>query len=193
MGDMTIQVDEDVFAELQRLAVPLVDTANTVLRRLLKLNDAEGHNNQSPQQEASEQPTLVLRRSAQKAPPAGRPRRTAARKRGSLPGSKSSRAPKGVLLSEDAYELPILEVLVEHGGRAAATEVLTSLEPRIRDKLEPMDLEPISSGSIRWKNRAQFVRLRLVRSGDMAKASPRGIWEITERGRARVTAEGGTS
>ena len=35
-----IRVDDDVFAALQRVAIPLVDTPNSVLRRLLALEEA---------------------------------------------------------------------------------------------------------------------------------------------------------
>ena len=39
---------------------------------------------------------------------------------------------------------------------------------------------------IRWKNRVQFVRLRLVQAGLVEKDSPRGVWEITPEGRDRI-------
>ncbi len=46
----TIQIDDEVFAEIQKVAVPLVDDANGALRRVFKLSSAapramtNGHN-----------------------------------------------------------------------------------------------------------------------------------------------------
>jgi hypothetical protein len=53
----------------------------------------------------------------------------------------------------------------------------------------PADYEKLASGDIRWRNRAQFVRLRLIERGDMKKDSPRGLWEITDQGRDRLVAQ----
>jgi len=36
---------------------------------------------------------------------------------------------------------------------------------------------------IRWKNRALWERLVMVKDGLLKSGSPRGIWEITEKGR----------
>ena len=44
----------------------------------------------------------------------------------------------------------------------------------------------LDSGLLRWKNRVQFVRLKLVQAGQVTKGSPRGVWEITSAGRDRV-------
>jgi hypothetical protein len=55
--------------------------------------------------------------------------------------------------------------------------------------LTEVDRQQLSSGDVRWRNRAQFVRLRLVEQGDMVKDSPRGVWEISEQGQRRLAAE----
>lgn len=80
----------------------------------------------------------------------------------------------------------MLAIIEEHGGRAASREVLDELETRLGDRLTELDRQELASGDIRWRNRAQFVRLRLVEQGDMVKDSPRGMWEISDKGRARV-------
>lgn len=99
------------------------------------------------------------------------------------------RAPKGALLPEPEYELPILQTLVELGGGAPTGGLLDALETKLDGRLQPMDRERLASGDVRWKNRAQFVRLKLVRGGDMAKDSPRGFWEISDQGRQRIASE----
>ena len=174
-----IQVDEDVFAELQRRATPLVDSANSVLRRLLDMEES------SSIADSVERSDLDATEGGGRKATSGKGER-GKRLRARRTYKRSARAPKGTLLGEEEYELPILDALLELDGRGAASEVLTALEPRLAPRLKPMDLEPIESGSVRWKSRAQFARLRLVRRGDMSSNSPRGIWEITEQGRHRV-------
>lgn len=150
-----IRIDDEVYAALQSMAVPLDDDPNSVLRRVLDLDPAAG-------------------------PVAGPP--AASARTETWPG----RAKRGELLSTRAYVLPLLETLIELGGAAPTADVLDALEPKLR--LTDKDRELLRSGAVRWKNRAQFVRLRLVQSGDMAK-SEYGIWAITDQGRARVRAE----
>jgi hypothetical protein len=98
------------------------------------------------------------------------------------------RLKKGHLLPTADYEIPLLESLVELGGRAPTNEVLDLLETKIKDRLTEFDFVLMRRGRtvIKWRNRAQFVRLHLIRIGDMAADSPRGIWEITIQGRKRL-------
>lgn len=83
----------------------------------------------------------------------------------------------------------MLQILSEHGGRAAAREVIDELETRLDGQLTELDNEQLASGDVRWRNRAQFVRLRLVEQGDMVKDSPRGTWELSDQGRHRLAVE----
>jgi hypothetical protein len=97
------------------------------------------------------------------------------------------------LLPEAEYELPLLEALVELGGSAPTSDVVDLLGKKLEAKLTAVDRETISSGEIRWRNRVQFVRLGLIKEGLMVKESPRGVWEITDEGRARVAKAGASS
>jgi hypothetical protein len=87
------------------------------------------------------------------------------------------------------YELPILEILSENGGRVPTREVIDALGERLDGMLQEADYEHLASGDVRWRNRAQFVRLKLIDRGDMLKGSPRGMWEISDQGRSRVESE----
>jgi len=98
------------------------------------------------------------------------------------------RARRGELLSERAYEMPILEYLVSQDGEAPASETITAVGQVLASQLTPTDKTLNSSGLIRWQNRTQFARLNLVKSGDLDPTSPRGIWRITQQGRLRVGA-----
>ena len=99
-------------------------------------------------------------------------------------GEGAKRARIGEITPRNGYRLPILETLVEMGGRAKVSEVLNKVFNKMKDQLKPKDIEKLPSGiSIRWENRAQWERLRLINEGYLKKDSPRGIWEITDAGK----------
>ncbi|MFN3870348.1 MAG: winged helix-turn-helix domain-containing protein [Aquificaceae bacterium] len=85
---------------------------------------------------------------------------------------------------EKEYIIPILESLVEMGGRGRAEEVLRRVEEKMKGRLTEADYETLPiSGIIRWVKFANWCRYRLVRRGLLSDSSPRGVWEITEMGR----------
>lgn len=181
----SIRVDEEVYGLLQRHAAPFVDTPNSVLRRLLGLDAEEG----SVQQAGTEQAGT-----GNPAPPSPRQVKQARRGKGGRSSTrgrpqKRTRAPSGSLLSEDEYVAPILQALVERGGAVPAREVVEAVGSLLKPKLTALDQERLRSGSVRWQSRVQFVRLRLVEQGLLAKDSPRGMWSVTEKGRARLAEE----
>jgi hypothetical protein len=175
----TIRIDEEVFDELKKHAEPFIDTPNSVLRRLLGLSEARAATNGSSDRDLERDEGLG--RSANEPGPSPSRHR---RRRSKTP--RAPRAKTGTILAEAEYEIPMLEVIAEHGDLAAAREVLDELETRLGGLLTEVDKEPLASGDIRWRNRAQFVRLRLVEQGDLVKNSPRGIWALTEQGRRRI-------
>jgi hypothetical protein len=89
----------------------------------------------------------------------------------------------GGLLPESEYWLPILQILVEAGGRARSRDVIATLGDRLRSRLMPRDYDVLEMGEVRWQNRARFARLRMKERGFVSSDSPRGIWEITKEGR----------
>ncbi|HLL91662.1 MAG TPA: winged helix-turn-helix domain-containing protein [Solirubrobacteraceae bacterium] len=101
-------------------------------------------------------------------------------------GKKGARAARGMLLAEQEYERPILRYLDEQGGRAPSREVVEAVGAALADRLTARDTQQLKSGGIRWEKRAAFVRLRLVERGELARNSPRGTWEITDKGRERL-------
>jgi hypothetical protein len=103
--------------------------------------------------------------------------------------AKAARAPQGSILPEDEYEVPILKALTERGGSAHAKEVVDAVGEILGDRLTEKDREPLKSGDLRWRNRTAFVRMTLKNKGQLKDDSPRGVWELTEAGKAR--AEGG--
>ena len=94
---------------------------------------------------------------------------------------------KGRLTPPSEYEVPILESLIELGGSGRVRDVLDKVYEKMKVQFISADLEKLSSGrAIRWKNRAMWVRMKLKTDGYLKADSPRGIWEITEKGRARA-------
>lgn len=85
---------------------------------------------------------------------------------------------------QDAFRLPILEALVDMGGRGTVDAVLRRVEQKIGFKFTPWDKQMLPSGvMLRWRNTAQWCRLVLVHEGLLSSTSPRGVWEITPAGR----------
>ena len=175
MKSARIEIDDDILALLKEHAEPFVDTPSTVLRRLLGMPPVNG-SGPAEVTLADESPAERSRAGGQRSGQRRRRRRKA-------------RAQTGTILPHDEYELPILEILESHGGRAPTREVLDELGERLADRLMPADFDRLDTGNVRWRNRAQFVRLRLIDRGDIATGSPRGVWEITDQGRARLAAK----
>lgn len=92
----------------------------------------------------------------------------------------------GMRTPESAFRQPILEALVELGGSARTSEVLSLVEKKMIGTLNEHDYQRLRSGSIRWQNTAQWCRLKMVREGLLKQDSPMGIWEISDRGRAEL-------
>ncbi len=164
-----IEVDEEVFEFLKARAEPFLDTPNSVLRRVIGFEDVRG-----------EDGTMT-------AAPLQVARGRRARRRKGKPRNAGTRAPAGSLLPESEYVEPILRVIDANGGRAPAREVIEGVGAIVDDRLTPLDKETLQSGSVRWHNRIQFTRLRMVNQGLLKRGSPRGVWEITDEG-ARLVA-----
>lgn len=107
-----------------------------------------------------------------------------------LPDTRSTttRATPGTILPERDYWQPILAIIEESGGKAPANDVIDALEQRIQGQLKGRDFDLLQMGEVRWRNRARFARLRMKEQGLLSADSPRGVWEITERGREHLHA-----
>lgn len=174
-GNMSpsVNIDEEVWEELQAQAEPLVDTPNTVLRRLLGLLPSDGTNGQ------------VKRGSHDTRRHDNRPADASSGRR-----RRGSRAPVGSLLPESQYELPILRVLAERGGSAPARDVVDAVGKLVADRLTELDREELPNGGQRWQSRVQFTRLRLKERGLIKSGSPRGLWELADAGAAELAKRG---
>lgn len=95
------------------------------------------------------------------------------------------RLKKGLRTPEKEFVQPILEALLELGGKADMQKVLKRVYISMKNILNEYDMEPLPSNpkQKRWENTAQWARVTMVNEGFLKSDSPRGIWEITEKGR----------
>lgn len=93
---------------------------------------------------------------------------------------------KGVRTPESAYYRPILRVLDEMGGSGKVAEILERVGQIMKPVLKKVDYDPLASGpdNPRWRNAAQWARNSMIRDGLLKGDSPRGVWEISDKGRA---------
>ncbi|EKF49053.1 hypothetical protein H17ap60334_07853 [Thermosipho africanus H17ap60334] len=90
---------------------------------------------------------------------------------------------RGLKTPQSAYVIPILESLIELGGRAKMDKVISRVYEKMKNKFNEYDLGKLNSGVVRWKNTAQWARFEMIKDGLLSSDSPRGIWEITEKGK----------
>lgn len=91
---------------------------------------------------------------------------------------------KGVRTPESAYYRPILEVLQSMGGGGKVAEVLDKVKLVMKKVLKDVDHQPLASGpdNPRWRNAAQWARNSMIKEGLLKADSPRGVWEISDKG-----------
>ena len=89
----------------------------------------------------------------------------------------------GILTPPGDFWKPILETLVDEGGRTSVQKVIQSVERKMRNQLTPGDKERNRDGLLKWVTQVNFQRLAMKHEGLLASDSPRGIWEITDKGR----------
>lgn len=152
-----IRVEEDVFKALQRRARPLEDTPSSVIRRLIEQVEAFGVG----EEESTEKHDLV--RSRGKRSPVRSPERT----------------------PQPHFRRPILEALIDMGGRGSVDDVLAQVHDRMKGQLSKFDYTTISTGEQRWRVYARWERKNMELAGLIT--GPRGVWEITDKGRSSVS------
>ena len=187
MNSHSIIIDGDVFAELQRLATPLVDDANSVLRRVLGLPSPVRRIHADTVADGTQRADRDEPRDAGVAQfHARKIQRDDKLPIAPVPEPIVASIPRGSRLPQAEYEVPILEALIELGGSAPSSRVVELTGSKLRDRLTRVDWTRVKSGETRWENRVRFARLMLKKLGQVADDSPHGTWEITDAGRARV-------
>ncbi|MFH0862621.1 MAG: winged helix-turn-helix domain-containing protein [Candidatus Altiarchaeota archaeon] len=96
------------------------------------------------------------------------------------------RMKRGEITTQLTYRMPILETLLEMGGRGKTKEVLDSIGVKMKGILKAVDYTKQPSGfDIRWRNTAAWERQQMTTDGLLksSKESGRGFWEISDTGR----------
>jgi len=88
--------------------------------------------------------------------------------------------------SEKDIEIPLLQEIEFAGGEAKPSELYDKVAKHFPHlTLDDQQAKHPRSGLPIWSNRVQWARQHLVNKGEV-DASVRGIWRITEKGRARL-------
>jgi len=87
------------------------------------------------------------------------------------------------LTRQKEFWKPILETIVSKGGKADAQAVVDGVESRMKSRLKSGDYESNTDGTAKWFKAVHFQRLEMVHQGLLEHNSPRGIWQITDKGR----------
>jgi hypothetical protein len=95
---------------------------------------------------------------------------------------------RGQRTPEAQYYVPILQVLTDMGGSGKVADVLERVGKIMKPILKDVDYDPLASGpdNPRWRNAGQWARNSMVREGLLKADSPRGVWEIIEKGRTAL-------
>ena len=109
------------------------------------------------------------------------------------PATKATRAKRRRPTSQDKlpqkeFRQPLLELLHELGGSAQAAHLRPLMRAKMASTLLAGDLKPVSTGDERWWNATCWARHALVKEGYLRDDSPRGIWELSEKGTELVLA-----
>lgn len=101
-----------------------------------------------------------------------------------IPEPEDETADDGVFTPVLAYWRPILEVLIDMGGRGRRRNVVNATGERMKGILTPADHGNLpKSGWVRWRNRVAWQASNMRAQGLIRNDSPRGIWEIADAGR----------
>ena len=148
-----IRISESTWERMKRYARPFEDSPEDIVKLGLDALDKQAGRSQAP---AARLPKVT-----------GRPRKGAT----------------GVKLPQKAFRDPLLRLLYELGGSGGLRELQEKLLPLVRDRLGEADFAIVSTGEPRWWNATCWERSELVKEGLLRADSPRGRWELSDKGR----------
>ena len=150
-----IRITDATWDRLKRWAIPLEDSPEDALRKVLEA--AEEH--------------LRCRQTA-----------GGGHRHRNITVLKQKKLRKGLKTPQQAYRQAILEALYELGGSASISDVLQMVEKKMKPVLNEVDYQKLPSGvDIRWHNTAMWERFSLVKEGLLKSGSPNGIWELSNK------------
>ena len=102
--------------------------------------------------------------------------------------TKSGRLAKGLRTPDTMYASHILAALNELGGQSTIQAVTDRVGQRMTSILNHYDYQmlPSQPDIVRWRNAVAWVRQMLVDQGLLRDDSPRGVWELSDKGREQA-------
>lgn len=91
---------------------------------------------------------------------------------------------RGLKTPQSAFRRPILQVLIEMGGRGERRQVLDRLAEVMASRLGDHDRESHRDGTVRWEKTAEFQCTEMRRIGLLKPVSRKGVWEVSDQGRS---------
>ena len=152
----TIELSQASFDMLKDIAEPLIDTPDTVIRRLLEAYQA-GAQGDGGKPEATKNGRTAARRIVQR---------------------DGKRARKGERTRTEEFVAPLLKALKDGGGKLEAHEAIDRVGELMGDRLNEVDRSRLPSGEIRWRNTVRWAAQRLQVEGKLSKNAPYGFWKV---------------
>lgn len=97
------------------------------------------------------------------------------------PKPKRSRR-RGNKTPQRDFRQPLMKVLLDMGGSGDLQDIRKRMLPMVKDRLTDDDYELVSTGDERWWNATCWERSDLVKEGLFRDDSPRGVWELSDKG-----------
>ena len=164
----TIQISDDIYAALQRMAVPFEDDINDVLRRLLRTARTFQHDGGHPPERSSAAAGGAVAANA-KAPVAAGPKISTEPVEDPRTVKVHRRESNGNHLSQSTIRAGVVGVLRSSTAPLEPSKLLRSLEAQFKDRLTDGDVEVDGSGLARWQNQARNALKQLQYEGSVER------------------------
>lgn len=158
----TVRIDDQTWERLKSWAVPLEDSVDDVIAKVLDAADQK----------------RKVRSKAQRS-----------HKKPQVQSCDEVKSPKGRLPQKE-FRIPLLEEIYKAGGSISTKVLRESLEKRMGPQLSDADYERISTGLLRWWSAVIWERNSLQKLGLIEKGSPRGVWKLSKAGKKFVEENG---
>ena len=175
-----VEIAHDVYAALQRRAVPFEDDINDVLRRLLRADRSTNGNGSAHLNESAH---------ALPAPTAVSTPTTA--KRGSVMDEDANesgnvvvhrRTGTGDHLPQSTFRAAVLGILKSSRDAVGVAELFRGVERQLRDRMTDSDLEVLASGLARWQCQSRNALTQLQHEGRIEQVRE-GLYRCRSNGK----------
>lgn len=155
----TIRVDDDVFEGLKTIAEPFTDTPNSVIRRLLKDHGVVFETSPNIKTDAGKLEIQLIDKILE---------------------SKETLTPQPI------YEKYLHYILANEFDGSATKHDATKAVIRLMKNngyITSADMQCVSTGETKAENTIAWSRNALKDAGIISQNSPRGVWELSEKGK----------